>query len=138
MYTQDLVRVINVLKSDPTDVRVKSYNYVQVCYSAFPCSLIGWLVSYRPQKQLAILLRGPRLTSENFTCCHTESERADNHFCLNLSYYTDTSPTCRERVRGSNQRSPDQESRAPSPTPTPTPHSLVAVYFGCQTGSELW
>ena len=36
----------------------------------------------------------PWLTSDNFTLCHTESERGDRNFCLSRSHYTDTYPTC--------------------------------------------
>ena len=40
--------------------------------------------------------RIPRLTSDNFTCCHTETKRGDHDFCLSQSHYTDTYPTSRE------------------------------------------
>ena len=62
-----------------------------------------------------------RLKSDNFKCCHTQKEQEDHDFCLNLSTYTDTDPINRERSRGSNQRSPDQESHALS---TELPHPL--------------
>ena len=34
-----------------------------------------------------------RLPSDNFTCCHTETEREDHDLCLNQSHYTDTDLT---------------------------------------------
>ena len=33
------------------------------------------------------LARVPRLTSDNCTCCHTDSERGDHDFCLSRSHY---------------------------------------------------
>ena len=38
----------------------------------------------------------PRLTSDNFRCCHRETEQGDCDFCLNQSHRTDTDPTSRE------------------------------------------
>ena len=37
-----------------------------------------------------------RLTTDNFTCCHTETEQGDYHFYLRRSHYTDICPTNRE------------------------------------------
>ena len=34
-----------------------------------------------------------RICSDNFTCCHTETEVADQRFYLSQSRYTDTGPT---------------------------------------------
>ena len=34
-----------------------------------------------------------RICSDNFTCCHTEIEAADQTFCLTQSQYTHTGPT---------------------------------------------
>ena len=34
-----------------------------------------------------------RICSDNFTCCHTEIEAADQTFHLTPSQYTDTGPT---------------------------------------------
>ena len=34
------------------------------------------------------------ICSDNFTCCHTETEVADQTFYLTQSQYTDTGPTC--------------------------------------------
>ena len=36
-----------------------------------------------------------RICPDNFTCCHTEIEVADQTFCLTQSQYTDTRPTSR-------------------------------------------
>ena len=44
------------------------------------------------------LYRGqvPRLTDDNFVCCHNETERGDHDFCLSRSHYTDMDATSRE------------------------------------------
>ena len=52
----------------------------------------------------------PRLTSDNFTCCHTETKLGNHDFCHNRSHHTDTHP--------------DQKSRALS---TELPSSLVLI-----------
>ena len=80
------------------------------------------LISKRPHLQPGYLVV-PRLTSDNFTCCHTEIERGDHDFVLSRSHYTDsdTEQTNRERMRRSNPRPRDQESHA-IPTELPRPH----------------
>ena len=50
--------------------------------------LVGCLTS----KQHASVSQG-RICSDNFTCCHTEIEVADQTFYLTQSQYTDTGPT---------------------------------------------
>ena len=70
-------------------------------------SLFGFLMS--PTATRLSRGRTPRLTSDNFTCCHTEIERGDHDCCLSLPHYTDTDPNWE---RGLNPRPPDQESRA--------------------------
>ena len=40
--------------------------------------------------------RDLRLTSDNFTCYHKETERQGHDFCLSRSYCTDTDPTSKE------------------------------------------
>ena len=66
--------------------------------------------------------RVPRLTSDNFTCCHTETERGDHDFCLSRSHYADTDSSSGRLVQGSNPRPPDQKSRAlPTELPPPPP-----------------
>ena len=52
------------------------------------CLLVGYLTS----QQQASVSRG-RICSDNFTCCHTEIEVADQTFYLTQSQYTDTRPT---------------------------------------------
>ena len=52
------------------------------------CLLVGCLTS----QQHAIVSQG-RICSDNFTCCHTETEAADPTFHLTQSQYTDTGPT---------------------------------------------
>ena len=53
--------------------------------------LVGLLVAYRSQ-QHASVPQG-RICADNFTCCQTEIEVADQTFYLNQSQYTDTGPT---------------------------------------------
>ena len=50
--------------------------------------LVGCLTS----QQQASVSQG-RICSDNFTCCHTEIEVADQTFYLTQSQYTDTRPT---------------------------------------------
>ena len=52
------------------------------------CLLVGCLTS----QQHASVSQG-RICSDNFTCCHTEIEAADQTFYLTQSEYTDTGPT---------------------------------------------
>ena len=52
------------------------------------CLLVGCLTS---QQQASVSQR--RICSDNFTCCHTEIEVADQTFYLTQSQYTDTGPT---------------------------------------------
>ena len=54
----------------------------------FVCLLVGCLTS----QQQASVSQG-RICSDNFTCCHTEIEVADQTFYLTQSQYTDTGPT---------------------------------------------
>ena len=49
---------------------------------------VGWLTS----QQHASVCQG-RICTDNFTCCHTEIEAADQTFYLTQSQYTDTGPT---------------------------------------------
>ena len=50
--------------------------------------MVGCLTS----RQHASVSQG-RICSDNFTCCHTEIEVADQNFYLTQSKYTDTEPT---------------------------------------------
>ena len=52
------------------------------------CLLVGCFTS----QQQASVSQG-RICSDNFTCCHTETEVADQTFDLTQSQYTDTGPT---------------------------------------------
>ena len=52
------------------------------------CLLVGCLTS----QQHASVSQG-RICSDNCTCCHTETEVADQTFHLTQSQYTDTGPT---------------------------------------------
>ena len=52
------------------------------------CLFVGGLTS----QQHASIFQG-RICSGNFTCCHTETEVADQTFYLTQSQYTDTGPT---------------------------------------------
>ena len=52
------------------------------------CLLVGCLTS----QQQASVSQG-RICSDNFTCCHTEIQVADQTFYLTPSQYTDTGPT---------------------------------------------
>ena len=54
----------------------------------FVCLLVGCLTS----QQHAGVSQG-RICTDNFTCCHTEIEAADQTFHLTQSQYTDTGPT---------------------------------------------
>ena len=59
---------------------------------------VGWLLSVSQgricltSQQQASVSQG-RICLDNFTCCHTEIEVADQTFCLTQSQYTDTGPT---------------------------------------------
>ena len=54
----------------------------------FVCLFVGCLTS----QQLASVSQG-RICSDNFTCCHTKIEVADQTFHLTQSQYTDTGTT---------------------------------------------
>ena len=50
-----------------------------------------------------------RLTSDNSTFCHTETELRDNEFCLSRSQYTDIDATIWERTERVSNPQPGQE-----------------------------
>ena len=58
--------------------------------------LFGFLTS----SSSTMLYRGPtlRLTSETFTCCHTETECGDPDFCFSQSHYKE--PTTMDGAPG--------------------------------------
>ena len=53
---------------------------------------VGLFAGYLTSQQHASVSQG-RICSDNFTCCHTEIEVADQIFHLTQSQYTDTGPT---------------------------------------------
>ena len=55
--------------------------------------ILCWLVGccFTSQQHACVPLR--RVCSDNCTCCHTETEVADQTFYLTQSQYTDTGPT---------------------------------------------
>ena len=55
-------------------------------------ALLGLLVGCLTPQQQAGVSQG-RICSDKFTCCHTETEVADQTFYLTQSQYTDTGPT---------------------------------------------
>ena len=57
-----------------------------------PNGLLFLLVGCLTSQQQASVSQG-RICSNNFTCCHTEIEVADQTFYLTQSQYTDTGPT---------------------------------------------
>ena len=71
----------------------------------FPIALKGlfvcWLVACLTSQQQAGVSQG-RICSDNFTCCHTEIEVADQTFYLTQSQYTDTGPTSPSAWQGSH------------------------------------
>ena len=61
---------------------------VRPCGGLFVC----WLLACLTSQQQASVSQG-RICSDNFACCHTEIEVADQTFYLTQSQYTDTGPT---------------------------------------------
>ena len=53
---------------------------------------VGLLVGCLTSQQHASVSQG-RISTDNFTCCHTDIEVADPTFYLTQSQYTDTGPT---------------------------------------------
>ena len=56
------------------------------------CQVMLLLVACLTSQQHASVSQG-RICSDNFTCCHTETEVADQTFHLTQSQYNDTRPT---------------------------------------------
>ena len=56
------------------------------------CCLLFLFIGCLTSQQHASVSQG-RICSDNFTCCHTEIEAADETFHLTQSQYTDTGPT---------------------------------------------
>ena len=59
---------------------------------SIPSDEVCWLVGCLTSQQHASASQG-RICSDNFTCCHTEIEVADQTFPLTQSQYTDAGPT---------------------------------------------
>ena len=80
-----------------TDVQQRAH-WLVVYYSSwrsyrkYLCVLVCLSVGCLTSQQQASVSQG-RICSENFTCCHTEIEVADQTFYLTQSQYTDTGPT---------------------------------------------
>ena len=64
------------------------------------CIEFVWLVGFLTSSSTTRLSRGPvpRLTSDNFTCRHTETGRGHHDFCLSRSQFTGSDPTSKERT----------------------------------------
>ena len=67
---------------------IRSFSKVSATPGSLVCLFVGCLTS----QQQASVSEG-RICSDNFTCCHTETEVADPTFYLAQSQYTDTGPT---------------------------------------------
>ena len=78
-----------LLTQNSTEVRCCSHKTVQK-YGAAHTEC--WLVGCLKFQQHASVSQG-RICSDNFTCCHTEIEVADQTFHLTQSQYTDAGPT---------------------------------------------
>ena len=65
---------------------------LQVCFLKLQGLFVCWLVGCLTSQQQDSVSQG-RICSDNFTCCHTEIEVADQTLYLTQSQYTDTGPT---------------------------------------------
>ena len=68
---------------------------VSLSARSFPLSpawFVCWLVGCLASQQQASVSQG-RICTDNFTCCHTEIQVADQTFYLTQSQYIDTGPT---------------------------------------------
>ena len=88
------LRTSSCLHRTATDIFLSiqySYRHLSVYPGQlrFVCLLVGCLTS----QQQANVSQG-RICSDNFTCCHTEIEVADQTFYLTQSQHTDTGLTC--------------------------------------------
>ena len=85
-------------------VHTRVFVFASVCETGFACWLLNvpatgeymsgfvLLVGCLSSQQHASVSQG-RICTDNFTCCHTEIEAADQTFHLTQSQYTDTGPT---------------------------------------------
>ena len=85
-YNGILSRIDSLLRRRPA--RAKTMTFAHLGPVSWNCLLIGCLTS----QQQASVSQG-RICTDNFTCCHTEIEAADQTFHLTQSQYTDTGPT---------------------------------------------
>ena len=74
----------------PTNRLLKWCKSGNVC--AVGQQIVCLFVCYLTSQQHASVSQG-RICSDNFTCCHTEIQVADQTFHLTQSQYTDTGPT---------------------------------------------
>ena len=70
------------------DMRTISWLFIVLVGLVKICLFVGCLTS----QQHASVSQG-RICTDNYTCCHTEIEAADQTFHLTQSQYTDTGPT---------------------------------------------
>ena len=68
------------------------YKSVWVLAPCFSGNSLTLLVGCLTSQQHASVSQW-RISSDNFTCCHTEIKFGDQTFCLTQSQYTDTGPT---------------------------------------------
>ena len=90
--------------------------------------LVGWLVALLMSTSAIRLYceRVPRMMSDNFTCCHTETERVSaGHIILTPTQSVESGWP----ERGSNPRPPHQESRA-LPRPRFYLRKKICLYKG--------
>ena len=84
--------LVNVVRVRPRQVprgqNLTLTKYIVPTRLGAVCLLVGCLSS----QQHASVSQG-RICTDNFTCCHTEIEAADQTFHLTQSQYTDTGPT---------------------------------------------
>ena len=83
-----LVVAGTILKKNPKEMIMVMTMVMMMMISRIVCLLVGCLTS----QQQASVSQG-RICSDNFMCCHTEIEVADQTFYLTQSQYTDTGPT---------------------------------------------
>ena len=78
-------------------VQVELFCWLVACFTSQHQAMSLWygsclFVRCLTSQQLANVSQ-VRIYSDNFTCCHTETEVADPTFYLTQSQYTDTGPT---------------------------------------------
>ena len=81
---------LNPPPSLPQELNSKAQKYLSS--GLLTAQLVGWLLACLMSQQQASVSQG-RICSDNFMCCHTETEVADPTFYLTQSQYTDNRPT---------------------------------------------